>query len=193
MTNKNKEVDMSNFEEIQKEYMSNQDIKPKQKKSKKAVEVIEDKPKEIIESNNINAEELIIEYISIGHSLRSAIEMVKAKGKPYSSKTFFKQIKENEEIGKQYARACDERTHLIFEEIIDITDEKMFDQVEVQQARLKVDARKWMLSKMNPKKYGDKIEVDSTINAEIKTHNINYSELSTDTLMDIFKHSKKND
>lgn len=145
------------------------------------------------QTKEINAEQLIIEYISIGHSLRTAIEMVKAEGKPYSSKTFFKQLRENEELGKQYARACDERTHLIFEEIIDITDEKMIDQVEVQQARLKVDARKWMLSKMNPKKYGDKIEVDANVNAEVKQTNIDYSGLSTETLMDLLKNSQKSE
>ena len=31
----------------------------------------------------------------------------------------------------------------------------------IQRDRLRVDARKWALSKMNPKKYGDKVDVTS--------------------------------
>ena len=65
--------------------------------------------------------------------------------------------------------------------------------VAVQQARIQVDARKWILSKMNPKKYGDKIEVDSTIKGEITNNVIDYSKLSTNTLTDLINNSQKND
>jgi hypothetical protein len=33
--------------------------------------------------------------------------------------------------------------------------------------RLQIDARKWMLGKLNPKKYGDKLEVDQNTNMTI--------------------------
>ena len=69
---------------------------------------------------------------------------------------------------KQYTYACDERADLIFEDIIDISDNVEHDVVEkdgrtytdhavVQRDRLRVDSRKWYLSKINPKKYSDKI------------------------------------
>lgn len=86
---------------------------------------------------------------------------------------FYKWIRDNEKFREQYARACEERADAIFEEILEIADDNAFDvtiddegqhrvQGEiVQRSRLKVDARKWMLSKMNPKKYGDKIDVTS--------------------------------
>ena len=32
----------------------------------------------------------------------------------------------------------------------------------IQHRRLQVDSHKWMLGKMNPKKYSDKIQVDTT-------------------------------
>ncbi|MBT8043576.1 MAG: hypothetical protein KJO79_01395 [Verrucomicrobiae bacterium] len=31
----------------------------------------------------------------------------------------------------------------------------------IQRSRLRVDTRKWMTSKMKPKKYGDKLELDA--------------------------------
>ena len=34
-----------------------------------------------------------------------------------------------------------------------------FDGEHVQRARLRIDSRKWLMSKMAPKKYGDRIEV----------------------------------
>ena len=84
--------------------------------------------------------------------------------------TFYRWIEEDDAKSKQYARACTERADAIFEEILDITDNNALDvtiddeggyQVQgeiVQRSKLKVDARKWMLSKMNPKKYGDFIQ-----------------------------------
>lgn len=82
-------------------------------------------------------------------------------------------IKENSE---RYARACEARSENIFEEILEIADEsnadvnlsedgKMFvDGEAIQRSKLKIDARKWVLAKMNPKKYGDKLDVDSNVN-----------------------------
>ena len=39
---------------------------------------------------------------------------------------------------------------------------KVIDSVSVQHAKLKVDTRKWLMSKMKPKKYGDKIAQELT-------------------------------
>lgn len=40
--------------------------------------------------------------------------------------------------------------------------EVVFDSTAVQRNRLRVDARKWLLSKMAPKKYGDKVTQEHT-------------------------------
>jgi len=89
------------------------------------------------------------------------------------AKTFFEWLREDEEKGKQYARATLERSELMFEDMIDIADDSSNDYIKVdigdgvsvdkvnsehiQRSRLRVDTRKWALSKMNPKKYGDKL------------------------------------
>jgi hypothetical protein len=54
----------------------------------------------------------------------------------------------------------------IADDIMNITDEELepleggkIDNAMVQKQRLRVDTRKWLLSKMAPKKYGDKLEL----------------------------------
>lgn len=66
-----------------------------------------------------------------------------------------------------YARAREARADKLAEEILEIADESRFDTVVdkdgkerldseyVQRSKLRVDSRKWLASKMFPKKYGD--------------------------------------
>lgn len=61
----------------------------------------------------------------------------------------------------KYTRAKEEQADLMADEILDITDalpKKGLTNQQVNAARLKVDARKWVASKLKPKKYGDKID-----------------------------------
>ena len=58
---------------------------------------------------------------------------------------------------EQYAKATEERAHGMFEDMLDIADDAEEEASSVAKARLRVDTRKWALSKMMPKKYGDKI------------------------------------
>jgi hypothetical protein len=75
---------------------------------------------------------------------------------------------------ERYARARELQADAIFDEILDIADDGSNDwmtrqigeaEVEIvnhehiQRSRLRIDARKWMASKLAPKKYGDKIEL----------------------------------
>ena len=108
----------------------------------------------------------ICEDIQNGTALR---KVLKKEGMP-SSKTFFEWIDKDSEKVKQYARACEDRADLIFEEIFDIADNQESDVYVdgngleqtnhnvIQRARLRFDARKWAVSKLNPKKYGDKLD-----------------------------------
>lgn len=96
------------------------------------------------------------------------------------SKTFYKWVDDDEskEKGIQYARACEDRVELLADELIEISDEQnadtyldddgrcVTDGAAIQRSRLKVDTRKWLMSKMNPKKYSDKLQLDNTPFAE---------------------------
>lgn len=110
----------------------------------------------------------ICEEIALGSSLRTAL-----KGDDMPSMSMvFRWLREHAEFREQYARATEERTEAMSEDILDIADDGTNDYMEtdkgvqyngdsVQRARLRVDTRKWLMSKMKPKKYGDKIDVTS--------------------------------
>lgn len=96
----------------------------------------------------------ICDMISEGKSLRSICKM---SGMPNKS-TFFEWLKRDEKLAAQYAEAQQARAEHYFDEIIDIADSKS----DPQKTRVQIDARKWVLARMNPKKYGDKFTQELT-------------------------------
>lgn len=110
----------------------------------------------------------IFKDIEGGVSTRQAVKNVKI-----SSSTFWGWIDDDEVKAKQYARACEERADYLADQILEIADssegdlyvddngDTKIDGNTVQRARTQIDARKWLLSKLNPKKYGDKVDVTS--------------------------------
>ncbi|MFZ2432491.1 MAG: hypothetical protein WAW57_15235 [Lutibacter sp.] len=110
--------------------------------------------------------EAILIKIENGKALRN---ILKEDNMP-STQTFYNWIDGDSYKSKRYARACEVRADAIFDEIIDIADETNKDTIikdgfEIQnsewisRSRLRVDARKWIVSKLNPKKYGDKTDI----------------------------------
>lgn len=94
-----------------------------------------------------------------------------------SRETIYNWLKDERKVSflDQYARATEQRADAIFDEMLDIADNGENDWMEkrhgddeestwvlngehVQRSKLRIDARKWALSKMQPKKYGDKID-----------------------------------
>lgn len=106
----------------------------------------------------------IIIMISIdGYSIRKCLQQDKTP----NSETFYKWIDEDEIKTKRYARACEERANILVEEMLEISDDQKndiyidkdgFEQTDhnvIQRSKLRVDTRKWIASKLKPKKYGD--------------------------------------
>ena len=120
----------------------------------------------------------ICEQIETGRSLRS---ILKEDDNMPSSSTFFIWLKEDTLKSKRYELATDLRTDILFDEIIEIaynveegtTTKETERGVEITTGdmlghrRLKIDALKWSLSKLNPKKYGEKIQQEHS--GELKT------------------------
>jgi hypothetical protein len=109
----------------------------------------------------------ICERMSEGNALRQICE---ADDMP-SRKTILRWVENNEDFREQYIRAREAQYDWIAEEAIRIADDStkdyfiedrngksviVLDHARVQRARLQVDTRKWILSKLAPKKYGDK-------------------------------------
>ena len=111
----------------------------------------------------------ICDLIINGKSLRTALKII---DNPISGSTFFEWIRFDGEKSKQYARATEERAELMFEDMFDIADDSTDDFIQteggrklnsenIQRSKLRVDTRRWALSKMQPKKYGDKLDITS--------------------------------
>jgi len=91
--------------------------------------------------------------------------------------TIFKWIYRHPAFFDKYARAREAQQERMAEEILDIADDNSRDtktilkngteiQVEdtewVNRSKLRVDTRKWLMSKLAPKKYGDKVQQQIT-------------------------------
>ena len=90
---------------------------------------------------------------------QSLIKVCKIKGMP-NPKTVYQWLKEDEIFCNDYARAREERAERHFEECLEIADSATSE--NVQSAKLQIDTRKWMLGKMAPKTYGDKVDLVSS-------------------------------
>lgn len=95
-------------------------------------------------------------------------------GKPLPSySTVMKWLEEEEILSDRYARAKEAQAEFMADEMLDIADDGRNDWMEsfgkdgeslgykingdhVQRSRLRIDTRKWLASKLKPKKYGDK-------------------------------------
>lgn len=103
--------------------------------------------------------------IANGESLRA---VCRDNGMP-NQDTVHMWLNKDDAFVEQYARACARREDSFFDDLIEIADSVTADAAEVAKARVQIDARKWVLSRMNPKKYGDRVqqEVSGSIGAEV--------------------------
>jgi len=115
----------------------------------------------------------IVEFVADGESVRA---ICRRADMPAMS-TVFKWLSENEAFAIAYAAAMDVRAAAIFDEILEIADtpqagrktkvipgpkegESKTEITEgdmIEHRRLRVDSRKWVLARMSPRKYGDKM------------------------------------
>lgn len=97
--------------------------------------------------------------------------------------TFMAWLREDDTLSHQYARAKDDQADFMADETLEIADDDVLEpvlvdgiplvvdgkpvmarsNVAVQHAKLRVDTRKWLASKLKPKKYGDKLELGGSV------------------------------
>jgi hypothetical protein len=95
----------------------------------------------------------------------------------------FRWLASSEKLRDQYARAREAQADTLFDEILDIADDARNDWMvrrgqddagwqanseHIQRSRLRLDARKWMAGKLQPKKYGEKLELAGDPAAPLK-------------------------
>ena len=107
--------------------------------------------------------------IALGKSLRSILD---SDDNLPSSSTFLEWMGAASFLAEQYAHARQMAYELLADEIVAIADEnyttdehgvkERLSSEAIQRNRLRVDTRKWMLSKMLPKVYGEKLTQEVT-------------------------------
>lgn len=102
----------------------------------------------------------ICELVANGLALN---EICLRDGMP-SRTTAYKWLGQNEEFANMYARAREERADLIADEIVSIAD----TEDDANKARVRIDARKWWAARVNPKKYGERSQVDLNLKRDVE-------------------------
>lgn len=74
----------------------------------------------------------------------------------------------NTEFCEDYADAQNARADYFFDEILTIADDCSHDKGAVMKAKLQIESRKWIMARMAPKKYGEKVNVDVSGTTEVK-------------------------
>lgn len=95
-------------------------------------------------------------WVAEGRSLRSW-----CRQNDRDAQTVYRWLRENKDFHTRYARAHEDRADSLADEIVEIADESQFGTLEqIQAARLRVDARKWIAAKLRPSKWGEQQAVE---------------------------------
>lgn len=111
----------------------------------------------------------ICDQLAAGTSLRKICEQ---DGYPSASAVIVWVMNDKDDCAQQYARAREIQAMLLLDEIQAISDDSSGDELILEngarvlnkefaaRSRLRVDTRKWAMSKMLPKVYGDKLDLN---------------------------------
>ena len=94
-----------------------------------------------------------------------------------AARTVLRWIRENPDLQRAYATATEVRADMIFDELVEIADDarndwmdkvgrdgeslgRVLDAENIRRSALRIEARKWVLARMAPKKYGDRVDVN---------------------------------
>jgi len=77
-------------------------------------------------------------------------------------------LRKYDDFQDKYREATGQRADCHFDEMLSIADDVMPETAEVAKAKLQIDTRKWILSRMNPRKYGDNIQEDDGNNDNVQ-------------------------
>lgn len=111
--------------------------------------------------------DLICERLAKPESLRSICDDETMPSKT----TVLRWLRQSDEFRAQYARAREDQADAFADEILDIADDgrrdyvpdedghEVVDHDHIQRSKLRVETRKWLMGKMAPKKYGDRLQL----------------------------------
>jgi hypothetical protein len=159
------------------------------------------RPIEWTQDKKDKAIETIFTEMAQGKSLRQILDHDDTLP---SRRLFYEWMAKDSVLSNHYESISQLRADMMFDEMLEIADDgtndymtkEIGDGIEVQvlntehiqRSRLRIDARKWILSKMVPKKFGDKLETD--VNMKVKVNQ--YQEMTDEQIKaEIERLSKK--
>jgi hypothetical protein len=116
---------------------------------------------DIAEPTDLEKAKIVIKEIYNGATRKEAFAL--ANITPYK---FGKVLDSSPDLNISYARAQIGRAEDDADSIVEIADNELIDP---NRARNMIDARKWRAAKMNPHKYGDRLDLTVNQTVDIKT------------------------
>ena len=107
---------------------------------------------------SIYSEKLVEKMLEEIASGRSVISLCRDEDWTPNAETWYRWLYKKEGLSNRYTRAKAIQSEQEADIILDIADNATNQDYQV--ARLRVDARKWVASKLLPNKYGDKTQID---------------------------------
>lgn len=114
-------------------------------------------------------------------------------------------LKDKEGFSVLYARAKERQADFMAEEILSIADDgrndtythpetglPMTNHDVINRSRLRVDSRKWLASKLAPKKYGDKLDLNHGGNMAVTTTDVELEALTPELKKQVLEQIRKN-
>jgi hypothetical protein len=111
-------------------------------------------------------EELGLEICALIAEGKSLVSICKQDDKP-STVTVYAWLNKNPEFLNTYTRAKEDQADTLTDQMLDLADSVIADTSEIAKARLQIETRKWTASKLKPKKYGDKLDVDANVKSSV--------------------------
>lgn len=108
----------------------------------------------------VEACETAIRLVAEGGNLKSFLADIGMQ-----SLRFYELVELVSELQSAYARAKRSRAELIAQDIVEIADTEQ----DAQRARNRIQARQWYASKILPKEYGDRMDINVTQTIDIGT------------------------
>lgn len=90
-----------------------------------------------------------------GKSLKSITDREDMPSRP----TVYSWLRLHEEFLNNYIRAKDDSAEALADDIEEIAEGVLRKEYDPNAARVAVDAKKWVASKLKPKKYGDRVDL----------------------------------
>lgn len=126
--------------------------------------------------------EIAAELLMTVATTKKGLETICSDAKFPEPMTVYRWMLANPEFREGYARAKEDQLQILEDEILQLADNTQMGEIVtlkadgteerkqadmIEHRKLQIESRKWLMAKLKPKKYGDRVDVHSSGNATI--------------------------